>query len=199
MDKLINYIEYRQRIYGQIERSISSNSMYYNFGHIKVRVSDHMKYSEDELKKYDYYFVIQPNDTYIFMTSPNYVKNGYLNMKVVSYNDAKEFIKSIHEYSLKLNKMMDWYSPDDWNNLTNLPKTDISSDTDKMSWDNFYSLYFDGQTEEYGQRIANKIESLVYGKLGKGTIDKKMDRIKTAYCMMSKPQYESVMKKIAEI
>lgn len=158
-----------------------------------------MKYSEDELKKYDYYFVIQPNDTYIFMTSPNYVKNGYLNMKVVSYNDAKEFIKSIHEYSLKLNKMMDWYSPDDWNNLTNLPKTDISSDTDKMSWDNFYSLYFDGQTEEYGQRIANKIESLVYGKLGKGTIDKKMDRIKTAYCMMSKPQYESVMKKIAEI
>jgi hypothetical protein len=199
MDKLINYIEYRQRMYGQIERSISSNSMYYNFGYIKVRVSDHMKYSEDELKKYDYYFMIQPNDTYIFMTSPKYVKNGYLNMKVVSYTDAKEFIKSIHEYSLKLNKMMDWYSPDDWNNLTNLPKTDISSDTDKMSWDNFYSLYFDGQTEEYGQRIANKIESLVYGKLGKGTINKKMDRIKTAYCMMSKPQYESVMKKIAEI
>ena len=198
MDKLIKYIEYRQRVYGQIERVISSNSMYYSFGYIKIRVSDHMKYSEEELKKNDYYFVIQPNDTYIFMTSPKYVKNGNLNMKIVSYNEAKEFIKSIHDYSLMFNKLTDWYSPENWNNLTDLPKPETSS-VNRLSWDEFYKTYFNDHDNDYKQRIGHKIESLVYGKLGKGTIDGKMNRIKNAYDTMSDPQYESLMKKIAEI
>lgn len=49
MDRLVNYIEYRWKKYGEIERTTALSSMYYSFGNIKVRISDHMKYSEDEV------------------------------------------------------------------------------------------------------------------------------------------------------
>lgn len=81
MDKLINYIEYRRKRYGEIERITALSSMYYCFGNIKVRISDHMKYSNDAVKKIDYYFIIQPNGTYIFMPNPKYNKDEKMYMK----------------------------------------------------------------------------------------------------------------------
>ena len=95
MDKLINYIQFREKKYGVIKGIASVNSMYYQIGIYTIRVSEHMKYSESSIKDCDYFFIIQPNDTYIFITNPKYNKDGKMYMKIVSYNDAKEFIKSL--------------------------------------------------------------------------------------------------------
>lgn len=197
MDKLIRYIEYRQRVYGHIERYIAPHSMYYGFGNVSVRVSDHMKYKESELDKNDYYFVIQPDGNYIFLASPKHIRNGNLYMKIVPYDTAKEFIKSLHGYSLMLGGLTDWYIPEGWNNLTGLPKTEASV---MPMWDEFRKRYIDGKADNDGtvQSICNKIESLVYGKIGKGKLRKRMGQIKKAYCLMSVPQYEALMRKITE-
>ena len=111
MDKLVNYIEYRWKRYGEIERVTALSSIYYHFGNFQIRISDHMKYNEDEIKKIDYFFIIQPNDIYIFIPNPKYNKDGKLYMKIVSYNEAKEFIKTLHEHIMKLIPIMNWYSP----------------------------------------------------------------------------------------
>ena len=56
MDKLINYLEFRVQNYGTTKGTASVNSMYYQIGLFRVRVSDHMKYGEDALKENDFYF-----------------------------------------------------------------------------------------------------------------------------------------------
>lgn len=200
MDRLVNYIEYRWKKYGKIERTTALSSMYYSFGNIKVRISDHMKYSEDEVRKIDYFFIIQPNDTYVFMTSPKYNKDGKLYMKIVSYNEAKEFIKALHDYSMKLIPMTKWYSPIGWNDTQKYDDNTkvIKNNTDRMEWDNFYQKYFYMRDDTYKTKVAHRIESLVYGNIGKGTVSGKMDRIKNAYMKMSSSQYDTLMKKFIE-
>ena len=144
MDKLINYIEYRRKRYGEIERITALSSMYYCFGNIKVRISDHMKYSNDAVKKIDYYFIIQPNDIYIFMPNPKYNRDEKLYMKIVSYNEAKEFIRTLHDYSMKLIPMTRWYSPVDWKDIQKYDDTKvIKNNTEQMTWDDFYKKYFE--------------------------------------------------------
>lgn len=130
MDKLVNYIEYRWKRYGEIERAAALSSIYYHFGNIQIRISDHMKYNEDAIKKIDYFFIIQPNDTYIFIPNPKYNKDGKLYMK-----------------------------------------------------DDTYKI-----------KVAYRIENLVYGNIGKGSLSEKMDRIKNAYMKMSSSQYKTLMK-----
>ena len=201
MDRLVNYIEYRWKKYGEIERTTVLSSMYYSFGNIRVRISDHMKYSEDEVRKIDYFFIIQPNDTYVFMASPKYNKDGKLYMKIVPYNEAKEFIKTLHDYSMKLVPMMKWYSPKGWNDTkkydNNETKT-VENCAEKISWDDFYKRYFDMKGNIYQTKVAHRIESLVYGNIGKGSVYEKMDRIKNAYMKMSSSQYDTLMKKFME-
>ena len=199
MDKLINYIEYRRKRYGEIERITALSSMYYCFGNIKVRISDHMKYSNDAVKKIDYYFIIQPNDTYIFMPNPKYNRDEKLYMKIVSYNEAKEFIKTLHEHIMKLIPMMNWYSPVGWNDIQKYDDTKvIKNNTEQMTWDDFYKKYFDMKDDTYKIKVASRIENLVYGNIGKGSASEKMDRIKNAYMKMSLSQYKTLMKKINE-
>lgn len=201
MDKLINYIEYRRKRYGEIERITVISSMYYYFGNIKVRISDHMKYSDDAVKKIDYYFIIQPNDTYIFMPNPKYNRDEKLYMKIVSYNEAKEFIRTLHDYSMKLVPMMKWYSPKGWNDTKKYDNDEtktVENCAEKISWDDFYKRYFDMKGNTYQTKVAHRIESLVYGNIGKGSVYEKMDRIKNAYMKMSSSQYDTLMKKFME-
>ena len=200
MDRLVNYIEYRWKKYGEIERTTALSSMYYSFGNIKVRISDHMKYSEDEVRKIDYFFIIQPNDTYVFMSSPKYNNDGKLYMKIVSYNEAKEFIKSLHDYSMKLVPMMKWYSPEGWNDTQNYDNkvNAVKNNTERMTWGDFYKRYFDMKDDTYQKKVAQRIETLVYGSIGKGTVGGKMDRIRNAYMKMSSSQYDILMKKFME-
>lgn len=201
MDRLVNYIEYRWKKYGNIERTTALSSMYYSFGNIRVRISDHMKYSEDEVRKIDYFFIIQPNDIYVFMASPKYNKDGKLYMKIVSYNEAKEFIKTLHDYSMKLVPMMKWYSPKGWNDTKKYDNDEtktVENCAEKISWDDFYKRYFDMKDNTYQTKVAHRIESLVYGNIGKGSVCEKMDRIKNAYMKMSSSQYDTLMKKFME-
>lgn len=197
MDKLINYIEYRRKRYGEIEQITALSSMYYCFGNIKVRISDHMKYSNDAVKKIDYYFIIQPNDTYIFMPNPKYNRDEKLYMKIVSYNEAKEFIRTLHDYSMKLIPMTRWYSPVDWKDIQKYDDTKvIKNNTEQMTWDDFYKKYFDMKDDIYKIKVAYRIENLVYGNIGKGSISERIYRIKNAYMNMSSSQYNTLMKKI---
>lgn len=198
MDKLINYIEYRMKRYGEIERITALSSMYYCFGNIKVRISDHMKYGDDAVKKIDYYFIIQPNDTYIFMPNPKYNRDEKLYMKIVSYNEAKEFIKTLHDYSMKLIPMTRWYSPVGWNDIQKYDDNTkvIKDNTERMTWDDFYKKYFDMKDDMHKIKVAHRIENLVYGNIGKGSVSERMYRIKNAYMKMSSSQYDILMKKI---
>ena len=39
MDKLVNYIEYRWKRYGEIERVTALSSIYYHFGNFQIRMN----------------------------------------------------------------------------------------------------------------------------------------------------------------
>ncbi len=190
MDKLINYLEFRSQKYGVIKGIASPNSMYYQIGANRVRVSDHSKYGEDSVKDCDYHFIIQPNDTYIFLTSPKYIKDNKGYMKIVTYGQAKAFIKSLDDFAMQFIKMTDWYIPENWNR-------DIKSKKEgKMSWDEFYKEFLKGRHDQYKLGIINRIESLVYGNPQKGNLDSKMPIIAPVFEGMSTSQYNALMAKM---
>ena len=190
MDKLVNYIEFRAAKYGMIKGIASTSSMYYQIGTNRVRVSDHIKYGEDSVKECDYYFIIQPNDTYIFLTSPKYVKSGKGYLKIVSYEEAKKFIKSLDEFAIQYTKMTDWYIPEDWNRQLE-PKR-----VDKMPWEEFYKKFLEGKSEKYIMGVVSRIESLVYGNPKKGNINAKMEIIESLYEGLTASQYAALMAKM---
>ena len=168
----------------------STSSMYYQIGTNRVRVSDHIKYGEDSVKECDYYFIIQPNDTYIFLTSPKYVKSGKGYLKIVSYEEAKKFIKSLDEFAIQYTKMTDWYIPEDWNRQLE-PKR-----VDKMPWEEFYKKFLEGKSEKYIMGVVSRIESLVYGNPKKGNINAKMEIIESLYEGLTASQYAALMAKM---
>ena len=134
------------------------------------------------------------------MSSPKYNNDGKSYMKIVSYNEAKEFIKSLHDYSMKLVPMMKWYSPEGWNDTQNYDNkvNAVKNNTERMTWGDFYKRYFDMKDDTYQKKVAQRIETLVYGSIGKGTVGGKMDRIRNAYMKMSPSQYDILMKKFME-
>lgn len=187
MDKLINYIQFRENKYGVIKGIASVKSMYYQIGMCTIRVSDHMKYSESAIKDCDYFFIIQPNDTYIFITNPKYNKDGKMYMKTVSYNEAKEFIKSLDEFAGKFLKMTDWYLPENWNRKT---------DDKKLSWDEFERIYMSDISDDKKFGVVNRIESLVFGSPKKGNLTTKLPGAIEAYDKMTSAQYNALIKKM---
>lgn len=188
MDKLINYIQFREKKYGVIKGIASVNSMYYQIGVYMVRISEHMKYSESAIKDCDYFFIIQPNDTYIFITNPKYNKDGKMYMKIVSYNDAKEFIKSLDEFAGKFIKMTDWYHPENWNRNV--------KDKGKLSWDEFERIYMRNISDEKKFGVVNRIESLVFGSPKRGNLKTKLPGAIEAYNNMTSSQYNALIKKM---
>ena len=188
MDKLINYIQFREKKYGVIKGITSVNSMYYQIGIYTIRVSEHMKYSESSIKDCDYFFIIQPNDTYIFITIPKYNKDGKMYMKIVSYIDAKEFIKSLDEFAGKFIKMTDWYCPENWNRNV--------KDKGKLSWDEFERIYMRNISDEKKVGDVNRIESLVFGNPKKGDLQAKLPGAIEAYNNMTSSQYNALIKKM---
>ena len=191
MDKLINYIEFRAKKYGVIKGIASPSSMYYQIGQNRVRVSDHMKYGELAAKENDFYFIIQPNDMYIFISSPKYVSTGKMYMKIVSYQEAKDFIKTMDDYAIQFSKLTNWYVPDDWN------RSNKDCDfADKISWAEFEEKYMAGKTDEVKLGIINRIEAVVYGELKKGNFEIKYKTVEETYNLMTKSQYNALMAKM---
>ena len=131
------------------------------------------------------------------MPNPKYNRDEKLYMKIVSYNEAKEFIRTLHDYSMKLIPMTRWYSPVDWKDIQKYDDTKvIKNNTEQMTWDDFYKKYFDMKDDTYKIKVASRIENLVYGNIGKGNVNERIYRIKNAYMNMSSSQYNTLMKKI---
>lgn len=188
MDKLLNYIEFRAQKYGVIQGIASVSSMYYQIGMYRVRVSDHIKYGESAVKDCDYYFIIQPNDTYIFLTSPKYTSDGKGYMKVVTYNEAKDFIKSLDDYMIQFKKMTNWYIPENWNRDVKNMK--------RMTWKEFERVYMDGKENDIKLGIINRIESLALGSIKKGNFESKYPSIEDVYNNMTNSQYNALIVKM---
>lgn len=187
MDKLLNYIEFRAQKYGVIQGIASVSSMYYQIGMYRVRVSDHIKYGESAVKDCDFYFIIQPNDTYIFLASPKYVSDNKVYMKIVSYEEAKDFIKSLDDFVIRFMKMTDWYIPENWNRKVK---------DDRMSWKDFEKVYMDGKTNDVKLGIINRIESLTYGDIKKGNFETKYPTVEETYNNMTTSQYNALIVKM---
>ena len=192
MDKLINYIMFRKKTYGNIQDYASASSMYYMIGIYKVRISDHMKYGETAANECDYYFIIQPDGNYVFINGPKYNKEKKMYMKVVSYSEAKEFIKTLHDFTLKYSEMTDWFKPEGWN-YQNIGKSDI-----KPSWDEFRDKYISNADEKTQMSIISKIESLVCGGVQKGNVNTKILNFSSVYNKLNDTQYNTLMKKLGE-
>ena len=180
MDKLINYLEYRAENYGTTRGTASVSSMYYQIGMFRVRVSDHMKYGEESLKENDFYFIIQPKDTYIFIT---------IYMRTVTYQEAHAFIKSLDDFARQFMQMTKWYLPGDWNR-------EVEEETKPMHWQEFRAIYMANKSEDAKLAIINRMESLVYGGPKKGNLDTKIGTAQDTYEKMSPSQYNAMIAKM---
>lgn len=189
MDKLINYLEFRVQNYGTTKGTASVNSMYYQIGLFRVRVSDHMKYGEDALKENDFYFIIQPKDTYIFITSPKYNKDNKIYMRTVTYDEAHAFIKSLDDFARQYMQMTKWYLPGDWNR-------EVEEETKPLDWQEFRALYMMNKSEADKLAIINRMESLVYGGPKKGNLDAKIGTAQDTYEKMTSSQYNAMIAKM---
>lgn len=193
MDKLINYLQFRKKTYGNIEEYPASTSMYYMVGPYKVRISDHMKYGESAANECDYYFIIQPDGNYVFLNGPKYNKESKMYMKVVSYSEAKDFIKSLHDFAIRYAKITDWFKPEDWN------REPVKKSAIKLSWDEFKNKYLADGDEKKRIAIISKIENLVYGCVQKGNINTKILNFFPVYDKLNDSQYKTLMVKMGEV
>ena len=203
MDKLVNYIEWRSANYGAIKGTASANSMYYTIGVNLVRISDHMKYSENNGKNVDYYFMIQPNDTYIFIPNPKYNSDGKMYMRIVTYSEAKEFIKSLHDFALQYESITQWYKPENWNREPIVPeqvneKPVETKPNDRIPWEEFKTKYMEGDNGPNRMSVVSKIETLVYGCPQKGKINTKLLNMSTVYHKLTSTQYNTLMSWLGE-
>lgn len=192
MDKLVKYIETRRKRYGHIKGEQAIYSIYYTIGNKIVRISDHMKYSLKSMKTFDYSFILQPGDLYIFSMSPNNVDDGKLYLKIMTLDEVKKFIRKLHEFAIVMDDMCEIYRPDGWN------KND-GTQYEKPSWNDFYLNYLDGETDMVKVNILDKIELIHYGALQKGKIDEKLSRVPVIYENLSLTQYDTLLKKMENI
>lgn len=108
----------------------------------------------------------------------------------MSYEEAKDFIKSLDEFAIQYTKMTDWYIPEDWNRQLE-PKR-----VDKLPWEEFYKKFLEGKSEKYIMGVISRIESLVYGNPKKGNINAKMEIIESLYEGLTASQYAALMAKM---
>lgn len=202
MDKLINYINWRNEKFGGI-KDITKNmgggtSTYFQIGVIKIRISDHMKYGMDMVTICDYYFIVQANDTYIFIPNPSSDWQHRMHMKVVTYQEARKFIKSIHDYEIQNMKMSDWYQPFVKDVPEVEPPKEVNPVTERLNWDEFKTRFLTGKNEAYVKKIVNRIETLSYGTMKKGTFAEKFPYVIEGFNTMPTENYNTLIKKMEE-
>lgn len=190
MDKLVKYIEQRSQKYGYIkgEQCISSN--YYTFGDSIVRISDHIKYGAESVKKIACSFIIQPNDTYIFVPTPKMDSRmgNKMYLKVVTLKEAKMYIRKLHEFTIINSDMNEMFSPDGWN------RGNMSYN--KPTWSEFMDKYMSELNDQKKVSILDIIETIHTGKNSKGGLVDKLERIPEMYEKLSLTQYDTLISKI---
>lgn len=191
MDKLIKYIESRITKYGHVKGEQAIFSNYYIFGNVVVRISDHIKYGMEGVKRFDYCFIIQPNDTYVFTASPKIGndQSDRMYLKIVTLNEAKDFIRRLHDFTISLDGMTEIYNPEGWNRNTPSMK-------EKPSWDEFYNTHLKDLDDMTKQQILDMIELHVFGGISKGNVEVKLERAPEVYEHASLIQYDTILNKI---
>lgn len=192
MDKLVKYIETRRKKYGHIKGEQAVFSMYYTIGDKVVRVSDHLKYGETSVKKFDYNFVIQPNELYIFSQSPKYTQQAKMFLKIMTLPEVKKLIRRLHDFAISMDDACEVYSPEGWN------KND-GTQYEKPSWEEFFNKYMDGLDDLSKLNVCDKIEHIFYGSTMKGKLTEKLDRVPELYESFSLTQYDTLLKKLDKI
>ncbi len=191
MEKLIKYIETRIKRYGHVKSNQAMLSNYYVFGNKVVRISDHIKYGMVDQNTYDYSFIIQENDMYIFTISPkNDTKNmNRMFLKIVTLEEAKQFIKKLHDFSISLDNISNFYKPENWN-MSNVLN-------DKPTYSEFCAMYIDTLNEDCKKlTVLDHIERIRTGKNSKGGVADKQIRMEEVYNSLSMVQYETLINKL---
>ena len=188
MDKLVTYIEQRQKKYGHIKGCQGLSSNYYTFGDKVVRISDHMKYGEDYVNKFDYGFIIQPNDMYLFTLSPKNVPDRKMYIKIVTYDECREFIRKLHEFTIQFNRMNEMYKPVGWNCDESLPTA-----SERLTWDEFEKRYIQDLPEQRRVNVFDIIERVQRGQVSKGGYDVKSARAEGHYNKLTQTQYDTMI------
>lgn len=189
MDKLLTYIENRRKRYGHINKNVAPSSVYYIIGGTIIRISDHIKYGEDGIRKFDYCFIIQDNGLYVFTASPkhNIDRTSKMYLKIVTFEEAKSFIKKIHDDKISINNMLTVYSPGGWSGITNGAK---------MKFEDFKKKYIDPSSPTTQLNIVDLIESSVTGSFSKGNFQAKIGGVKKYYDSLDKTQVDDVLEKV---
>ena len=193
MDRLIKYFDFRIKTYGGITPSSAASTMYYQMGPVMVRVSDHMVYGESA-KFCNYNFIIQENGQYIFITNPKNNPQEKMYMKIVDYPEAKEFIRTLHEWSLNFNKLSNFFVPDNWNR--EIPKEEPVKE--KITWGEFFTRFLSNKDNTKQQSFCDKVDMILYGKVQKGTLDLKLNKMQNMWDEFSATQYGSIINKAME-
>ena len=192
MDKLIKYIETRAKRYGHVKSGQAMSSNYYEFSKGKVRISDHLKYGMGDQNTFDYSFIIQENDVYIFSVSAKHnVKNmNKMYLKIVTLEEAKQFIKKLHDFSITFDNMSEVFKPKGWN-------TGNVKSNNKQSWEDFCEMYIDIHTEDCKKlHVLDMIEKIRTGVNSKGGVADKMSRMSETYETLNMTQYETLINKL---
>lgn len=183
MDKLITYINNRSKKFGHITKTEAITSIYYHIGDNIIRISDHLKYGAENVKKFSFTFIIQNDGTYIFCESPARMKDGKMYVKSVSYNEARQFIRHLHDYTISYNKLSN-------NDIDNGWKTE------KMLYKEFVTKYITNAV--CLQSVIDFITSTYnHGKVLPGPINDKLKMLPTIYKNLSIEQYKRIISKLS--
>lgn len=195
MDRLLTYIEQRSFKYGHITGTQALSSNYYTIGNITIRISDHITYGKNSGSKSDYNFIIQEDGTYILAKIE---KDGKMYLKVVQYQEARMFIRRLHEFAIESDNMCEFYHPKGWN-------VDVDCcGVDKMSFDelldSYKHIYQSGDTIN-GIKLMNIIDIIsivLTGTQHKGTLEEKRALANQAYesDSVTSTQYKTIIEKI---
>lgn len=193
VDKLVKYIDWRSKRYGLIKTTQCISSNYYHIGDTVVRISDHIKYGLSSVNRFDYCFIIQDNDQYIFTASPkhNSTKTTQLYLKVVSFEEAKEFVKSLHDYEIQMQKMGEIFHPQGWNNIT-------GEETHCMTWTEFYKEYLETASRQQKQQLLDTICYMLDQEVPKGNVDTKLSHVAKRYKELSEDELISFLSEFDE-
>ena len=138
---------------------------------------------------FDYSFIIQENDMYIFSVSAKHIDMNKMYLKIVTLEEAKQFIKKLHDFSISLDNMTDVFKPKDWNRGNII--------ADKQSWEDFCKMYIDIHTEDCKKlHVLDMIEKIRTGINSKGGVADKMNRMSETYEALNMTQYETLINKL---
>lgn len=182
MDKLVTYINKRANKFGHITKTEVITSIYYRIGDNIIRISDHLKYGVENVKKFSFTFIIQNDGSYIFCESPSRMKDGKMYVKSVTYNEARQFIRHLYDYTISYNKLSN-------NGI------DSSWKTEKMQYKEFVSKYITNAVKL--QSIIDFITTVSNGKCMSGSINDKLKMLPTIYKNLSIEQYKTIISKLA--